>query len=154
MSLSSWYRSAHQDNTNYPRYLSIVTTGRREIVSDYLLWYENTHAKILGMITQTLLNHVVTVQSARGPIRRTVVAELGDVLILADLESADEAKMAGITPFSIGFPRNDVLIDEGLDSQVLLKHNVQYEPAEHGGESSDHVDVGGRQQPSKHQQNG
>jgi hypothetical protein len=84
------------------------------------------------MTNQSLLSHVVTVSSARGPIRRTVIAEVGDVLVLADPAGAEEAKMAGITPFSIGFKRSDVLAVEGVDNLVLLKHNVQYEQAEHG----------------------
>ena len=83
--------------------------------------------------------------SARGPIRRTVIAESGNVLVLAESERAAEAKMAGITPFSIGFPRADVLTDEGIDALVYLKHNVQYEQAEHGQAGADRRDDDGGQ---------
>jgi hypothetical protein len=61
---------------------------------------------------------LVTVASARGPIRRTVIAEIGDVIVLADPSRAEEAKMAGITRFSIGFRRSDVISVEGLDKLV------------------------------------
>jgi hypothetical protein len=94
------------------------------------------------MTQQTLLNHVVTLSSARGPIRRAIVAEVGDVLVVAELERVAEAKKSGITPFSIGFRRLDVLAVEPLDNSVLLKHNVQYEQAEHGGTSADRRDDG------------
>ena len=84
------------------------------------------------MNKQTIIYQVVTVDSARGPIRRTVIAEIGDVLILAETDSAEQAKTGVITKFSIGFRRSDVLSIDGVDNSVLLKHNVQYEQAEHG----------------------
>jgi hypothetical protein len=93
------------------------------------------------MDTQILLLQLVTVDSARGPIRRTVIAEIGDVIVLADPSRAEEAKMAGITRFSIGFRRSDVISVEGLDKLVLLKHNVQYEPAEHRQARPDPLDA-------------
>ena len=81
------------------------------------------------MNTQTLLIHIVTIDSARGPIRRTVIAEVGDVLVLAELDGAEQAKIGEITKYSIGFKRSDVLSVDGVDNSVSLKHNVQYEQA-------------------------
>jgi hypothetical protein len=94
------------------------------------------------MNEQTLVLQIVTVSSARGPIRRTVIAEVEDVVVLAEVNDTNQAKTAGITRFSIGFRRADILSIEGIDKSVCLKHNVQYEQAEHGEAGGHRGDVG------------
>ena len=81
------------------------------------------------MTVQTLLAHLVTVDSARGPIRRTVIAETDAIVVLDEPEGVKQAKTFGITRFSIGFRREDILSVDGIDKTVCLKHNVQYEQA-------------------------
>ena len=85
------------------------------------------------MKTQLIEGQHVTLSSARGPIRRTIVKLLGDVVVVGDAYDYERAKIGVISPFCIGFPVSDVV----LDVSVSLKHNVQYEQAEHGGAGPD-----------------
>jgi hypothetical protein len=94
------------------------------------------------MDSNSLLGHVVTASSARGVIRRTVVADLGRVVVLAHTGSVNQLTDNALAEFSIGFPRDDVIEDFGIDTSVLLKHNVQYEQAEHGQAGPDRQGVG------------
>jgi hypothetical protein len=89
------------------------------------------------MNQENLTGHDVTVESARGEIRRTVIADLGTVLVLGSVSDYNLLKTRGLDRFAIGFRRSDVTHDFGIDSSVSLKHNVQYEQAEHGQEGTD-----------------
>ncbi len=51
----------------------------------------------------------VTLSSARGPIRRTIIKRLDDVLVVGSKEDYEEAKIHGISRFSVGFRVSDVL---------------------------------------------
>jgi hypothetical protein len=104
--------------------------GAVEIFADYFLRYLVGGVIIVGMIQQTLIGHIVTLSSARGPIRRTIIGEVGDVLIVAEPSSEQNVNNAEITRYSIGFNKSDVLAVEGIDNSVSLKHNVHYEQAE------------------------
>lgn len=107
------------------------------------------------MDVQDLSGHCVTVISARGAIRRTVVADLGDVLVLGSIDDYNSTKVLGIDRFAIGFRRSDIIaVESGIDTSVSIKHNVQYEQAEHDQAGPDCLDVGGGQQPSERQPHG
>lgn len=86
-------------------------------------------AQYARMDTQLLEGTEVTLRSASGLIRRIVVKDLGDVLAVTSESEYRRAKLAGTEPVFVGFRRSDAI---DLDRSVLLKHNVQYEQAEHG----------------------
>ena len=62
-----------------------------------------------GMNNKSLSGHQVTLTSARGHIQRTVVADLGDVLVVGTPEEHLRAQSAGIDRFAVGFRRSDVI---------------------------------------------
>jgi hypothetical protein len=68
------------------------------------------------MDKESLEGHIVTVESARGLITRTVVADLGEVLVLGSYEDYQLAKKDGIGRFSVGFRRSDVRGKNGIDT--------------------------------------
>lgn len=82
------------------------------IVADFYLWYRCVWTTIPRMTNQTLVGQLVTVNSARGPIDRVVAFDLGDVVILALQDDYKDVKIAGIGPFSIGFRRHDLVLDD------------------------------------------
>ena len=89
--------------------------------------------------------------SARGPIRRTIIRLVGDVVAVGSQQDYERAKNGEFGPYLIGFPVSDIIEENGLDSLVLLKHNVQYEQVEHsqaGADSRD--DERGEQPPRDH----
>ena len=94
------------------------------------------------MMTQLTAGQKVKVNSARGQIVRTVLADLGDIVVIGCDEDVEAVMTNGIGPFSIGFPRCDIV----LDGMVLLKHNDQYEQAEHGHARPDRQGIGGGKQ--------
>ena len=62
----------------------------------------------------------VTLISARGPIRRTIIRLLGDVVAVGSQQDYEQAQKGVFGPFLIGFRVSDVIDDDGLDSLVLL----------------------------------
>ena len=97
------------------------------------------------MRLQTLVGKQVIVSSARGDIARTIVAECDDVVVLAESDAAEIAIAAGVTRYSIGFRRSDILSIIPVDMPVLVKHNIQYEQVEHGQAGPDRSGTGRRQ---------
>ncbi len=79
--------------------------------------------------------------TARGPVRRVVAHDLGRVVVPVMEHEYEAAVAEGIGKYSIAFRRDDVV----LDTEVLLKHNVQYEQAEHGQAGPDRSGAGGGQ---------
>lgn len=108
------------------------------------------------MSVQNIAGKQVTVNSARGEIRRTVVADLGDVLVLGTAEDYARSQTEGLDRLAIGFRRSDIINDEiHIDTEVCLKHNIQYEQAEHGQASANRSDVErGKQPPRDHPDDG
>lgn len=106
------------------------------------------------MSTQLIEGQQVTIMSSRGPIRRTIVKLLENIVIVGSTRDYEEAKMLGISRFSVGFPISDVLNEKQLDDLVLLKHNVQYESTEHGQAGPNRQRARRRKQPPKHQPHG
>ena len=82
------------------------------------------------MSTELVEGQYVTVDSLAGPIRRILVRDLGDILVIGWPEDYERAKAEGISRFCVGFRRSDVLDEKKVDEVVLLKHNGQYEQAE------------------------
>jgi len=71
------------------------------------------------MKLQTLEGKVVTVSSARGPVVCTVVADLGNVIVVGSHEDYIRARSGGIGRFAVGFPRTDILSQEGIDNKGM-----------------------------------
>jgi hypothetical protein len=107
---------------------TIPSIGNRTINADFCLRYRGVSVILFIMSEQTLEGQVVTVNTLHGPTARVVVFDLGKVVVVATPDSYDRVRKAGLGPFSIGFPREDIV----LDGMAPLKHNIQYEQAEHG----------------------
>lgn len=58
-----------------------------------------------AMKTKDLTGQEVTLQSSQGPIRRIVVKDMGDVLLVCRREEYEHAKEQRRAPISIGFHR-------------------------------------------------
>ena len=60
--------------------------------------------------------------SARGPIRVTIVADFGDVVVVGTQDQYESAKTAGLDRYAIGFRRSDlVLSDSGIDTKDIAQ---------------------------------
>ena len=101
---------------------------------------------------------IIELESASGPIERVVV-EFDPILSVVSVCTRDEFARAiqeRRYANSIGF--NTIYVirsrEEIVDNSSVLKHNVQYEQAEHGQASSDGVDAGGGQQPPQRKSHG
>jgi len=70
---------------------------------------------------QSLTGQLVTLSSARGPIQRVVVSDMGDVIAVTTPEEWRASRGLGNTPVSIGFRRSDVIDHPGIDMTVSLK---------------------------------
>jgi hypothetical protein len=93
------------------------------------------------MTIQNIEGKEVTVVTAFGRLRRIVAFDLGDTVVLATKGQYEAVVSTGIGQFSIAFKKADVLVD----TAVSLKHNVQYEQAEHGQAGPDRQGAGGGQ---------
>ena len=61
------------------------------------------------MNTKSLSGQLVTLLSSVGPIKRVVVQDLGDVLLVCLVEEYEKAKIDAREPATIGFKRSDVV---------------------------------------------
>lgn len=64
---------------------------------------------VYPMKPQLIEGQEVTLDSSQGHITRTVVADLGDVVLVTRAEEYQRARKAGNQPISVGFRRSDVL---------------------------------------------
>ena len=62
-----------------------------------------------------------------GPTVLVAVFDLGESVIAVAPDQYDEARRLGVHRYSIAYRKSDIVVDR----PVLVKHNVQYEPAEH-----------------------
>jgi hypothetical protein len=92
----------------------------------------------------TVGNEVI-VKASTGNVRLILAEDRGDVLLLCGSDEWQAAKREARVPISIGFRRSDLV----LDTAERLKHNIQYEPAEHGQTSADRLDASGGVQPAR-----
>jgi hypothetical protein len=61
------------------------------------------------MSPNNLTGSIVTLRSSQGPIRRFVVEDRGDILVISRQEEVEAAKREGRAPATVGFKRSDVL---------------------------------------------
>ena len=61
------------------------------------------------MDIQTLTGQTVTLDSAVGNIRRIVVKDLGDIVLVTRTEEFERAQVAGVEPLTIGFKKSDIV---------------------------------------------
>ncbi len=109
------------------------------------------------MHPQIVVGQDLTLNSSAGVIRRIAVQVIGNIVLISRREEYEMAKAEGREPISVGFPLADVLHSTEtnlVDTSVLLKHNVQYEQAEHGQADPDSIDVGRGQQSAEREPRG
>lgn len=95
---------------------------------------------LVSMLWQLTEGQEVTLKSSRGLIRRTIVKLIGDIIVVGSEADYETAKTGAIPRFSVGFRLCDVVDPNTLDGVVSLKHNVQYEQAEHGEAGGNRAD--------------
>jgi len=56
-----------------------------------------------------LIGQLVTLRSSQGDIVRTVVRDMGEIVLVCRTEEYERAKLEGREPAAIGFKRSDII---------------------------------------------